>query len=179
VALKGFPFWRLFPLLLLSGIFFPETTKAQNGEDEEEEVTVQAKRVSCTSGPFRVKLPKGYPALRKMAVLKRERVLYEEDAGTHRIAARELRFVGLEMVVFTSSAKPGQYQLARLAVLTPKWRITGPLRVGTSTALALKGVTAEPMPRSGEITLEGEADSILLTVAGGRVQAIDYECATD
>jgi len=140
---------------------------------------VQVGKVSCARGPYRVKLPRTYQALRRMATLKRERVLYQEDAGGHRVAARELRFVGLEMVVFTSSDKPGRYQLARIAVLTPRWRITGPLRVGTTTAVALKGVPLKPMPRDGEITLEGEHDSILLTVAGGRVQAIDYECATE
>jgi hypothetical protein len=164
--------------VLVISLFMAGPAFAQS-DDEEEEVSVQAKQVSCSKGPFRVKLPKTYAALKRMGTLKRERVLYEEDLGTHRVAARELRFVGLEMVVYTSSGKPGQYQLARIAVLTPRWRITGPLRVGTATGVALKGIPVKPMPRNGEITLEGEHDSILLTVGGGRLQAIDYECATD
>jgi hypothetical protein len=165
-------------LLLVPLLFLPLVSFSQNDEDEEE-LTVQVKQVSCSKGNFRVKLPRTYAQLKRMGTLKRERVLYEEDLGSHRVSARELRFVGLEMVVYTQSDKPGQYQLARIAVLTPRWRITGPLRVGTTTSVALKGVPARPLPRNGEITLEGEHDSILLTVAGGRLQAIDYECSTD
>jgi hypothetical protein len=168
-----------FVLLLLLSSVFIEEARAQNDEDDEEELTVQVKQVSCSKGPYRVNLPKTYAALKKIGVLKRERVLYQEDVGTHRVAARELRFVGLEMVVYTSSDRPGRYQLARIAVLTPKWRLTGPLRVGTAASAALKGVPVKTLPRNGEITLEGDGDSILLTVTGGRVQAIDYECATD
>lgn len=169
----------VFPsALVVLSLLLPGQALSQPDEDEEE-VTVQIQQVSCAKGPYRVKLPRSYAALKRMAALKRERVLYEEDLGSHRVSARELRFVGLEMVVYTHSDKPGQYQLARIAVLTPRWRITGPLRVGTATSVALKGVPRKPLPRNGEITLEGEHDSILLTVAGGRLQAIDYECAAD
>jgi len=135
---------------------------------------VQAK-VSCTSGPYRLKLPRSYKALKRMAVLKREKVLGEEGSGG---TARELCFVGLELVAYTFPGKD-QYQLARATFTTPKWRIMGPLRIGAPAALALKELKLRDLPRHGAITLEGEADSILLTVAGGRIQEIDYECSTD
>jgi hypothetical protein len=162
---------------LLLFLLVPGVAAAQ---PEEEEVSVQAKQVSCTSGPYRIKFPKSYKALKRMAVLKREKVLSEEEAaGGERTTARELRFVGLEMVVYTSSERPDHYQLARATFTTSKWRIMGPLRVGAPIALAVKGLPVKPMPRFGEVTLEGENDSILLSVAGGRVQEIDYECSID
>jgi hypothetical protein len=153
--------------------------KQAAAQPEEEEISLRSSQVSCTSGPYRIKLPKTYSALRRMAVLKREKSLGEEHARGETVTARELRFVGLEMVVYTSSGKPNQFQLARATFTTPKWRIMGPLRVGAPASLALQGLRPRDLPRFGEVTLEGEHDSILLTVAGGRVQEIDYECATD
>ena len=144
-------------------------------QPEEEQVTAYAKQVSCTSGPYRVKLPKSYRALKRMALLKREKVLSEEPDGS----TRELRFVGAELVVFLSAERPDQYTLARATFMTAKWRIMGPLRVGAPASLALKGLPVKPVPRYGEITIEGDEDAILLTVAGGRVQEIDYECGTE
>jgi hypothetical protein len=152
---------------------------AQAEDEEGEGVTVQAKQVSCTTGPYRIKLPRSYRALRRLALLKREKLMSEEVQGDVRTAVRELRFVGAEILVFTSSDAPDRYTLARATFTTGKWRIMGPLRVGAPASLALKGLPLKPVPRSGEVTLEGEGDSILLTVAGGRVQEIDYECGTE
>lgn len=164
--------WLAVPVALL-------VAAGAQAQPEEEEISLQSSQVSCTTGPYRIKLPKTYSALRRMAVLKREKSLGEEHALGQTMMVRELRFVGLEMVVYTSSDKPNQFQLARATFTTPKWRIMGPLRVGAPASLALKGLRPRDLPRFGEVTLEGEHDSILLTVAGGRVQEIDYECATD
>jgi hypothetical protein len=163
-------------LLLALVLLVPKHAAAQ---PEEEVISLQSSQVSCTAGPYRIKLPKTYSALKRMALLKREKSLGEEQARGETVMVRELRFVGLEMVVYTSSSKPNQYQLARATFTTPKWRIMGPLRVGAPASLALKSLRPKDVPRFGEVTLEGEHDSILLTVAGGRVQEIDYECATD
>ncbi len=162
--------------LLATGIAWSGLAAAQ---PELEEITAYAKQVSCTSGPYRIKLPKSYKALKRMALLKREKILAEEEQAGTRTTARELRFVGLEMVVYTSSQRPDHYQLGRATFTTPKWRIMGPLRVGAPLSLAVKGLAVKPLPRHGEVTLEGDHDSILLSVAGGRVQEIDYECSTD
>lgn len=142
-------------------------------QPEEEEISIQSSRVSCTKGPYRIRLPKSYKALRRMAVLKREKVLEEGEHGTF----RELRFVGLELVVHTTPGDPDRYQLARAFFSTSKWRIMGPLRVGAPARLALKDLKPKSVPRFGAVTLEGDADSVLLTVAGGRLQEVEYECS--
>jgi hypothetical protein len=167
---------RLLLPALLAGLLAAGGAAAQ---PEEEEVAAYAKQVSCTSGPYRVKLPKSYRALKRMALLKREKVLEEEDQGERTLVSRELRFVGAELVVFTTSDRPDRYTLARATFTTAKWRIMGPLRVGAPAGLALKGLPVKPVPRYGEVTIEGDEDAILLTVAGGRVQEIDYECGTE
>jgi hypothetical protein len=128
--------------------------------------------VSCTSGPYRVKLPSSYKALRGLGHLRRERVLKTEDAGTH----RELRFNGLELVVVTPADKPSQYQLSSAILTTRNWRIAGPLRVGASANIALRGLLKNP-PKDGEVEFTGDKDSIRVNLARGRVLDVEYSCS--
>ena len=129
-------------------------------------------QVSCTSGPYRVKLPNSYKALRGIGHLRRERVLKTEETGTH----RELRFNGLELVVLTPSDKPNQYQLSRAILTSANWRIAGPLRVGTSANVALRGLLKNP-PMDGEVEFTGDKDSIRVSLARGRVLDVEYSCS--
>lgn len=131
-------------------------------------------QVSCTSGPYRVKLPTSYKALRGLGHLRRERVLKTEDTGTH----RELRFNGLELVVVTPADKPNQYQLSRAILTTRNWTIAGPLRVGTSASIALRGLLKNP-PKDGEVEFTGDKDSIRVNLARGRVLDVEYSCSGD
>lgn len=135
--------------------------------------------LSCTTGPYRVRLPKTYKALRVLAPLKRERVLQKEDEGTHTVTYRELRFNGLELEVVTYSNKPNQYVLSSAVLSTPAWRIGGQLRVGTAARIALKGLAAQPYPSDGELEFNGDADSIRVTLSRGRVLDVEYSCATE
>ena len=128
--------------------------------------------VSCTSGTYRLKLPKSYKALRTIGNLRRERVLKTEEAGTQ----RELRFNGLELVVVTSADKPNQFQLSKAIVTTPNWKISGPLRVGTSANIALRGLLKAP-PRDGEVEFTGEKDAIRVSLVRGRVFDVEYTCS--
>jgi hypothetical protein len=135
--------------------------------------------LSCTSGPYRVRLPKTYRALRFLAPLKRERVLQKEDQGEHTVAYRELRFNGLELEVVTYSNKPNQYVLSSAVLSTPSWRIGGQLRVGTAARIALKGLARPPYPSDGELEFNGDADSIRVTLSRGRILDVEYSCATE
>lgn len=129
-------------------------------------------QVSCTSGPYRVKLPNSYKALRTIGNLRRERVLKTGETGTH----RELRFNGLELEVVTPVDKPNQYQLTRAILTTANWRIAGPLRVGNSANVALRGLLKNP-PRDGEVEFNGDKDSIRVNLARGRVFDVEYTCS--
>jgi hypothetical protein len=138
-----------------------------------EEVVAQLKSVSCTAGPYRLKLPPTYPALRTLGPIKREKTLRVEEG---KMELRSLRFNGLEFVVLVDPRKPNAYQVVTATFSNPRWRIAGPLRVGAPLATALKGVAMASVPRDAELTLEGEGDSILLTVLAGRIQQVEYDC---
>ena len=132
-------------------------------------------QVSCTSGPYRLQLPKSYKALRTMGQLRRERVLKSEESGV----LRELRFNGLELEVVTLPGKPNQYVVSKAIVTTRTWRIAGPLRVGTPARSALKALQPQSVPSDGEVELSGEGDSIRVNVARGRVLDFEYSCDSD
>ena len=132
-------------------------------------------QVSCTSGPYRLQLPKTYKGLRTMGQLRRERVLKTEESGV----LRELRFNGLELEVITPIGKPSQYVVSRAIVTTRTWRIAGPLRVGTPARGALKALQPKAVPSDGEVELNGDGDSIRVNVARGRVLDFEYSCASD
>ena len=132
-------------------------------------------QVSCTSGPYRLQLPKTYKALRTMGQLRRERVLKTAESGV----LRELRFNGLELEVVTPPSKPNQYVVSRAIVTTRAWRIAGPLRVGTPARGALKALQPKSVPNDGEVELNGEGDSVRVNVARGRVLDFEYSCNPD
>jgi hypothetical protein len=135
--------------------------------------------LSCTTGPYRVRLPKTYRALRVLAPLKRERVLQKEEQDGHTTVYRELRFNGLELELVTYSNKPNQYVLSSAVLSTAAWRIGGQLRVGTAARIALKGLAPQPYPNDGELEFNGDADSIRATLSRGRILDVEYSCATE
>ena len=131
--------------------------------------------LSCTKGPYRVKLPKSYKAVRALGQLRRERVLKTEDLGGTIATHRELRFNGLEIELVTFSDEPGRYVLTKAIISTPNWRIGGQLRVGAPAKSALRGLARES-PRDGELEFSGDADSLRVTFAAGRVLDVEYTC---
>jgi hypothetical protein len=133
----------------------------------------KAAEPSCTAGPYKLKLPKSYKALRGIGTLRRERV---QSAGIG-VEQRELRFNGLELVLLNPVGKPNDYTVQKAIVTTPNWRIAGPLRVGTEARSALKGLKPKALPRDGELEFSGEKDSIRVSLARGRVLDFEYSCA--
>ena len=131
--------------------------------------------VSCTSGPYRLQLPRNYRGLRTMGQLRRERVLKTEESGV----LRELRFNGLELEVITPQGKPNEYVVSKAIVSTRTWRIAGPLRVGVPARSALKGLQPKSVPSDGEIEFNGEADSIRVNLSRGRVLDFEYTCSAE
>jgi hypothetical protein len=132
--------------------------------------------VSCSSGPYRLQLPKSYPAVRRMGQLRRERVVKTEPMETQTFTHRELRFNGLELALVTSSADPKRYAVSKAIVSTRAWRIAGPLRVGAAARSALRGLQPRELPADGEVELSGERDSIRVNLSRGRILDFEYTC---
>jgi hypothetical protein len=135
---------------------------------------MEAPSLSCTSGPYRLKLPKSYKALRGIGTLRRERVQSNGD-----MTQRELRFNGLELVVLSPSDKSNEYVVSRAVVSSGNWRIAGPLRVGTAARIALKGLRPKELPSEGELEFTGEKDSVRVTLSRGRILDFEYSCSND
>ena len=131
--------------------------------------------LSCTKGPYRLKLPKSYKAVRGLGAVRRDRVLKIEDHGTYTATHRELRFNGLELELVTWSNEPGRYAVTRAIITTSNWRIAAPLRVGAPAKQALRGLANES-PRDGELEFSGGADSVRIALAGGRIFDVEYSC---
>ena len=139
----------------------------------------RAAEPSCTTGPYRLQLPKSYAAVRRLGTLRRDRIVKTEDLGTHTLTYRELRFNGLELELVTSSDKPNQYVVSRAIVSSRAWRIGGPLRVGASVKTALKGLKATDLTSDREMEFSGEKDSIRVNVARSRILDFEYLCSTN
>lgn len=168
-----------FPALLAVLLAPPLIAAAQEGPAREVDESVSVPQLSCTAGPYRPRLPVSYRALRKLAKLKREKLHDAEDSGGHKTEHRSLRFVGLELFIITKSNKPDQYILSAAILTTPAWRFGGQLRVGAPAHAALKGLPLKRISPDAEIELNGDADSIRITFAGGRVQEVEYDCHTE
>lgn len=134
--------------------------------------------LSCTKGPYRLKLPKSYKAVRGLGTIRRDRVLKVEDHGTYTATHRELRFNGLELELVTFSNQPGHYALTKAIISTRNWRIGGALRVGAPAKSALRGLANES-PRDGELEFSGATDSLRVNLAAGRVLDLEYSCQPD
>jgi hypothetical protein len=143
----------------------------------QEEVQAYVKGFSCNSGPYKLKLPPTYRALRALGQVKREKTLRVEQTPEGKTELRSLRFKSLEFVVLVDSRKPNAYQVLTVTFSSPNWRIAGPLRVGAPAAAALKGMGLESVPRDAELEIEGDTDSVLLTILAGRVQQVEYDCS--
>jgi hypothetical protein len=134
--------------------------------------------LSCTKGPYRLKLPKSYRAVRGLGTIRRDRVLKIEDRGAYTATHRELRFNGLEIELVTFSNEPGRYALTKAIITTSNWRIAGALRVGAPARSALRGL-ANQSPRDGELEFSGATDSLRVNLAAGRVLDVEYSCQPD
>ena len=131
--------------------------------------------LSCTKGPFALKLPKSYKAVRGLGAIRRDRVLKTEDHDGYTATHRELRFNGLELELVTFSNQPGRYALTKAIITTRNWRIGGPLRVGAPAKSALRGLANES-PRDGELEFSGATDSVRVNLAAGRILDVEYFC---
>lgn len=134
--------------------------------------------LSCTTGAYRLKLPKSYKGVRSMGTIRRDRVLKIEDRGTYTATHRELRYNGLEIELTTFSNEPGRYAVTRAIITTSNWRIAGPLRVGAPAKSALRGLANES-PRDGELEFSGDGDSVRVAFAAGRILDVEYSCHID
>lgn len=137
-------------------------------------------KLSCDSGPYSLKLPKTYEELRKIAPLKSERVVREQDFGTYRARTRELVFNGLKLSVVTYSDQPeGSYQVASAEIRSPAWKIAGPFRYGAALPAVVGDVQTKTLRSGAIVEFSGDEDVVRVHLRGRRVASLTYLCLPD
>jgi hypothetical protein len=136
-------------------------------------------KLACDSGPYSLKLPKTYDELRKIAPLKGERVVREQDFGTYRARHRELVFNGLKLSIVTYTDNPEEYQVSSAEIRSPHWKIGGPFRYGQALPAVVGDVATKTLKSTATVEFSGDEDVVRVQLKGRRVAALTYLCVPD
>jgi hypothetical protein len=136
-------------------------------------------KLSCDSGPYGLKLPETYDALRKIAPLKGEKLLREQDLGGYRARYRDLQFNGLRLAVVTYSNDPESYKVVSAEIRSPQWKIAGPFRQGQVLPAHVGDVDTKALKSTATIEFSGSEDTVRVRLVGRRVSVLTYLCVPD
>jgi hypothetical protein len=136
-------------------------------------------KMSCGSGPYGLKLPETYEALRKIGPLKGEKLLREQDHGSFRARYREMQFNGLRLAVVTYSNDPEKYQVVSAEIRSPHWKIAGPFRQGAALPPRVGDVETKTIRSSSTVEFSGTEDTVRVRLVGRKVSVLTYLCVPD
>lgn len=135
--------------------------------------------LSCSSGPYGLRLPKSFQALRKIGPLRSERTVREEDLGPYKARYRDLVFNGLRLGIVTYSNDADNYQVTSAEIRSPQWRIAGPFRQGQVLPAKIGDVATKALSSTATVEFSGEADTLRVRLIGRRVSVLTYLCVAD
>ena len=162
---------RLFIALLIAAIALPAAARGNTSHFID--------KLACDSGPYGLKLPKSYGELKKIAPLQSERLVRDQDFGTHRARYRELVFSGLRLEVVTYSNEPDTFHVSLAEIRNSSWKITGPFRFGHALPAKVGDVETKALTGTGTIEFSGEEDTVRVRLVGRRVMGLTYLCVPD
>ena len=136
-------------------------------------------KISCDSGPYALKLPESYDALRKIGPLKGEKLLREQDLGSYRARYRDLQFNGLRLNVVTYSNDPDKFQVVSAEIRSPHWKISGPFRQGAMLPVRVGDVETKTIRSSATVEFSGAEDTVRVRLVGRKVSVVTYLCVPD
>jgi hypothetical protein len=137
---------------------------------------IRAAAMACDVGPYAVVLPRHYPSLHVIG--KHQWTDIESrSVGGVTSTRRRIAYYGMTAEVLLSSAAPNAYRLLALEVISRRWHI-GPLSVGHNPWRTVKDRSLEGVSQDGVVELVGARDSVQLTLRGGRVDKVSYQCAS-
>jgi hypothetical protein len=136
-------------------------------------------KISCDSGPYGLKLPETYDALRKIGPLKGEKLLRQKDLGAYKASYRDLTFNGLKLGVVTYSNDPEKYQVVSAEIRSPQWKIAGPFRTGHALPPRVGDVDTKALKSTATIEFSGAEDTVRVRLVGRRVSVLTYLCVPD
>ncbi len=135
--------------------------------------------LSCSSGPYGLRLPDSYQALRKIGSLVSERVVREENLGGYIARHRDLVFNGLRLGVVTYSNDDAKYQVTSAEIRSPQWKIAGPFRPGQALPPKIGDVATKALSSSSTVEFSGNEDTVRVKLKGRRVSVLTYLCVAD
>lgn len=130
----------------------------------------------CVGPPLGLKLPSSYRALRKLAPIESEQVIEAEETDGADIERRVIIFKGLELALILFADDADRYLVEAAVVTTPRWRVTGPLHVGLSTAEVRQRLRRWHAVPDRALGFGSEGGNVSLTQARGRIVQIAYSC---
>jgi hypothetical protein len=136
-----------------------------------------AEPVSCSDGPYGLRLPDSYDALRRIGTLRDDRVLPGQLRASPGAEQRELSFHGLRLTILRTKLDPANYQVISAEVSTGSWKITGPFRVGGVLPVKVGDVDTRQLRGRGVVEFIGEGkDVVRMRRSGRRISSITYLC---
>ena len=136
-----------------------------------------AEPVSCSEGPYGLRLPDSYEGLRQLGKLRDDRVLPAQLRLNPGAEQRELSFAGLRLTILRTKLDPANYQVLSAEVSTKGWRIAGPFRVGALLPARIGDVDTRQLRGRGVVEFIGEGkDVVRVRRSGRRISAVTYLC---
>jgi len=136
-------------------------------------------QLACDSGPYGLKLPKSYDELRKIAPLKNERMLRQENLGRYQAQYRDLTFNGLRLGVVTYSNDADKYQVVSAEIRGPQWRIAGPFRQGQVLPARVGDVDNQGVEEHRDHRIQRHRGHGARAPRRRRVSVLTYLCVPD
>ena len=133
--------------------------------------------VSCTGGPYALRLPDSYEKLRKMGALRDDRILPNLLPPHPGSEQRELTFKGLRLTIVRTKLDPANYQVLSADVTTRAWKIAGPFKVGGLMPVKVGDVDTRGLRGRGIVEFVGEDRDVVRMRRSGRwIRSITYLC---
>jgi hypothetical protein len=136
-----------------------------------------AEPVSCSGGPYGLRLPDSYEALRRIGTLRDDRVLPAQLRPVPGAEQRELVFSGLRLTILRKKLDPANYQVLSADLTGRGWKIAGPLHVGGLLPAKMADVDTRQFRGRGVVEFIGETKDVLrVRRSGRRISSITYLC---
>lgn len=136
-----------------------------------------AEPVSCSDGPYGLRLPESYEALRKIGTLRDDRVLPVQIRPSPGAEQRELTFNGLRLTILRKKLDPANYEVLSADIMSRGWKIAGPFAVGGLLPAKVGDIDTRQFRGRGVVEFVGESkDVVRMHRSGRRIASITYLC---
>ena len=153
--------------ILVFAVFFSIIVRAEYRPD-----------FGCEGGVFGVTLPKTYPEVLAMGIVISNKIDRTIDYGKYKVDFRTLKYDGLILSVVTFSNDKNKYMFGGANIKKSKWKLAKNVRVGANVDTIRRHLKDKMAADSGNIHIGGDTANLYISVFGGKITSIDYDCHT-